>query len=157
MFTFIIAISTLVVGYLVYGKFIAKFFGEDPNKETPAYKINDGVDYIPMPRWKVFTIEFLNIAGLGPIFGAILGAMYGPWAYLWIVVGCIFMGSVHDYFSGMLSVRNDGASLPELVGKYLGTGMQQFLRLFTISVTYFCRGCVCDWPGWFAKYSHRRW
>jgi carbon starvation protein CstA len=90
-----------------------------------------------MPRWKVFTIEFLNIAGLGPIFGAILGAMYGPWAYLWIVVGCIFMGGVHDYFSGMLSVRNDGASLPELVGKYLGTGMQQFLRLFTILLLIF--------------------
>lgn len=137
MVTFIISIAALIVGYLVYGKFIAKFFGEDPNRETPAYTMNDGVDYIPMPRWKVFMIEFLNIAGLGPIFGAILGAMYGPWAYLWIVAGCIFMGSVHDYFSGMLSIRNNGASLPELVGKYLGTGMQQFLRIFTILLLIF--------------------
>ncbi|WP_462280970.1 carbon starvation CstA family protein [Salinivirga cyanobacteriivorans] len=137
MVTFIIAIAALIIGYLIYGKFIAGFFGEDANRETPAYRLNDGVDFIPMPRWKVFMIEFLNIAGLGPIFGAILGAMYGPWAYVWIVVGCIFMGSVHDYFSGMLSVRNNGASLPELVGKYLGTGMQQFLRVFTIVLLIF--------------------
>lgn len=137
MITFILSIAALITGYFIYGKFIARFFGEDAERKTPAYRINDGVDYIPMPRWKVFTIEFLNIAGLGPIFGAILGAMYGPWAYLWIVVGCIFMGSVHDYFSGMLSVRNDGASLPELVGKYLGKGMQQFLRLFTILLLIF--------------------
>jgi carbon starvation protein CstA len=137
MITFIVSILALIAGYLFYGRFIGRFFGEDSERKTPAYKINDGVDYIPMPRWKVFTIEFLNIAGLGPIFGAILGAMYGPWAYLWIVVGCIFMGSVHDYFTGMLSVRNDGASLPELVGKYLGKGMQQFLRLFTILLLIF--------------------
>jgi carbon starvation protein CstA len=137
MITFILSIAALIIGYFVYGKYIVRFFGEDPTRQTPAYELNDGVDYIPMPRWKVFMIQFLNIAGLGPIFGAILGAMYGPWAYFWIVVGCIFMGSVHDYFSGMLSVRNNGASLPELVGKYLGTGMQQFLRLFTILLLIF--------------------
>src|SRR6056297_1001076 len=137
MVTFIIAIAALIIGYLIYGKFIAGFFGEDANRETPAYRLNDGVDFIPMPRWKVFMIEFLNIAGLGPIFGAILGAMYGPWAYVWIVLGCIFMGSVHDYFSGMLSLRNNGASLPELVGKYLGVSMQQILRVFTVLLLIF--------------------
>ncbi len=137
MISFILAIAALIAGYFIYGKFIARFFGEDEKRETPAYKLNDGVDFIPMPRWKVFMIEFLNIAGLGPIFGAILGAMYGPWAYVWIVLGCIFMGSVHDYFSGMLSLRNNGASLPELVGKYLGMGMQQFLRIFTILLLIF--------------------
>ena len=137
MFTFIIAILALVLGYVVYGRFIQRFFGADNSLETPAYRLRDNVDYLPMPRWKVFLIEFLNIAGLGPIFGAILGAMYGPAAYIWIVLGCIFMGSVHDYFSGMLSVRSAGASLPELVGKYLGTGIQQVLRVFTIVLLIF--------------------
>ncbi len=137
MWTFIISIGLLIVGYLFYGKYIERFFGADPGRKTPAYTMNDGVDYIPMPRWKVFMIQFLNIAGLGPIFGAILGAMYGPWAYVWIVFGCIFMGSVHDYFSGMLSLRNKGASLPELVGKYLGVSVQQLLRVFTILLLIF--------------------
>ena len=137
MVTFIIAILALIAGYIVYGKYIARFFGADTSAKTPAYRLNDGVDYIPMPRWKVFMIEFLNIAGLGPIFGAVLGAMYGPWAYVWIVFGCIFMGSVHDYFSGMLSMRNDGASLPELVGKYLGKGFRQVLRVFTLLLLIF--------------------
>ncbi|MFW6020268.1 MAG: carbon starvation protein A [Bacteroidales bacterium] len=137
MVTFIIAILALILGYIVYGHFIERFFGADSSRETPAYRMRDNVDYLPMPRWKVFLIEFLNIAGLGPIFGAILGAMYGPVAYLWIVLGCIFMGSVHDYFSGMLSVRNDGASLPELVGKYLGPVIQQVLRVFTVVLLIF--------------------
>lgn len=137
MYTFIIAILALISGYVFYGRFIERFFGADKHKETPAYRLRDDVDYIPMPRWKVFVIEFLNIAGLGPIFGAILGAMYGPVAYLWIVIGCIFMGAVHDYFSGMLSLRHDGASLPELVGKYLGPVTQQFLRLFTVLLLVF--------------------
>ncbi len=137
MWTFIISILLLVLGYLFYGKFIERFFGADSKRKTPAYTMGDGVDYIPMTRWKVFMIQFLNITGLGPIFGAILGAMYGPWAYVWIVVGCIFMGSVHDYFSGMLSLRNKGASLPELVGKYLGVSVQQILRVFTILLLIF--------------------
>jgi carbon starvation protein CstA len=137
MWTFSISILLLILGYLVYGKFIARFFGEDTSRETPAYTKQDGVDFIPMPRWKVFMIQFLNIAGLGPIFGAILGAAYGPWAYVWIVSGCIFMGSVHDYFSGMLSIRHGGASLPELVGKYLGVSIQQALRIFTILLLIF--------------------
>lgn len=137
MYTFIIAIIALIAGYLIYGRYIARFFGAEAKRETPAYRLNDGVDFIPMPLWKVFMIQFLNIAGLGPIFGAILGAMYGPVAYLWIVLGCIFMGSVHDYFSGMLSVRNGGASLPELVGKYLGPLMRQILRVFTVLLLIF--------------------
>ncbi|TAJ13484.1 carbon starvation protein A [Marinilabiliaceae bacterium JC017] len=137
MWTFIGAIATLVIGFLVYGKYIERFFGADDCRPTPAVSKNDGVDFSPMPTWKVFTIQFLNIAGLGPIFGAILGAMYGPIAYIWIVLGCIFMGAVHDYFSGMLSIRNDGASIPEIVGKYLGPGFQHFLRVFTVLLLIF--------------------
>lgn len=137
MWTFIAAIAALVIGYIVYGKFVERFFGADDNIKTPAIQKADGVDFSPMPTWKVFTIQFLNIAGLGPIFGAILGAMYGPMAYVWIVVGCIFMGSVHDYFSGMLSIRNGGASIPEIVGKYLGPGFQYFLRIFTLLLLIF--------------------
>ncbi|MFA8436428.1 MAG: carbon starvation protein A [Marinifilaceae bacterium] len=137
MITFTVAIAALILGYIFYGKFIERFFGADDRIETPAVRLEDGVDYIPMPVWKMFMIEFLNIAGLGPIFGAILGAMYGPVAYIWIVLGCIFMGSVHDYFSGMLSIRNDGASLPEMVGKYLGPGFQNFLRIFSVLLLIF--------------------
>ena len=137
MWTFLISITALITGYVLYGRFIERFFGIDKNRKTPAYTKQDGIDYIPMKPWKVFMIQFLNIAGLGPIFGAILGAAYGPWAYVWIVLGCIFMGSVHDYFSGMLSIRNGGASLPELVGKYLGVSIQQILRVFTVLLLVF--------------------
>ncbi|HOZ31188.1 MAG TPA: carbon starvation CstA family protein [Bacteroidales bacterium] len=137
MITFIVSILALIAGYFVYGRFAAKYVGEDQSKLTPAVIINDGVDYTPMPLWKVFIIQFLNIAGLGPIFGAILGAAYGPMAYIWIVLGCIFMGAGHDYFSGMLSIRNNGASLPELVGKYLGNGTRNFLRFFTLILLIF--------------------
>lgn len=132
MITLLVSIAILILGYVFYGKFVEKYFGIDKNRKTPAIEINDGVDYVPMPTWKVFIIQFLNIAGLGPIFGAILGAAYGPMAYLWIVFGCIFMGAAHDYFSGMMSLRNNGASLPELVGKYLGKGTKYFLRFFTL-------------------------
>ncbi|HRX31881.1 MAG TPA: carbon starvation protein A, partial [Tenuifilaceae bacterium] len=132
MITFIASIVALILGYIIYGKFVERIFGADKNKKTPAYTQNDGVDYVPLPWGKVFLIQFLNIAGLGPIFGAILGATYGPIAFLWIVFGCIFGGAVHDYFSGMLSVRNNGASIPEVVGKYLGTGFKQFMRAFTV-------------------------
>ncbi|HXK81356.1 MAG TPA: carbon starvation CstA family protein [Bacteroidales bacterium] len=137
MYTFVLSIGLLILGYFFYGKFIEKFFGADNSKKTPAYTKTDGIDYIPMPAWKIFMIQFLNIAGLGPIFGAILGAQYGPMAYVWIVFGCIFMGAVHDYFSGMLSIRNDGESLPELVGRYLGISVQQILRIFTIALLIF--------------------
>lgn len=132
MITFLSAIAFLIAGYFFYGRFIDRFFGIDPNAITPAIRLEDGVDFIPMKPWRMYLIQFLNIAGLGPIFGAILGAMYGPMAYIWIVLGNIFMGSVHDYFSGMLSIRENGASLPELVGKYLGNGFRQVLRIFTL-------------------------
>ena len=120
MITFCLSILALVAGYLIYGKFVDKFFGADPKRTTPAVTKADGVDFKEMPAWKIFVIQFLNIAGLGPIFGAIMGAAYGPAAYLWIVFGCIFMGAVHDYFSGMLSLRNDGVNMPDVTGKYLG-------------------------------------
>lgn len=137
MITFIVSIAILITGYIFYGKFADRFFGMDKNRITPAFDKRDNVDFIPMPTWKVFMIQFLNIAGLGPIFGAILGAMYGPVSYIWIVLGCIFIGSMHDYFSGMLSIRNGGASLPELVGTYLGKNMKIFLRVFTLFLLVF--------------------
>ncbi len=137
MITLALSVTLLVMGYLVYGRVAERFFGMDPSRETPAYTKNDGIDYVPMKGWRVFMIQFLNIAGLGPIFGAILGAMYGPVVYIWIVVGCIFMGAMHDYFSGMLSVRHGGASLPELVGTYLGNSMRGFLRVFTLLLLLF--------------------
>jgi len=137
MISFITAIIVLILGFVFYGRFMERFFGADDSRPTPAVSMKDGVDFTPMPTWKVFTIQFLNIAGLGPIFGAILGAMYGPVAYIWIVLGAIFMGAVHDYFSGMLSIRNGGASIPEIVGKYLGTGFQNFLRIFSLLLLIF--------------------
>lgn len=124
MITFVLSIVLLVAGYFVYGKFVDRFFGADSTRKTPAYAQEDGVDFQPMATWKVFVIQFLNIAGLGPIFGAIMGAAYGPAAYLWIVVGCIFMGAVHDFFAGMMSIRNGGANMPDITGKYLGKGMR---------------------------------
>ena len=120
MITFILSILALVGGYMLYGKFAERVFGPDPNRKTPAYTKQDGVDYMPMPTWKIFMIQFLNIAGLGPIFGAILGAQFGTAAYIWIVVGCIFIGAFHDFFSGMISLREGGANLPDIIGKYLG-------------------------------------
>jgi carbon starvation protein CstA len=132
MFTFILSIAALIVGYLVYGRFVERLFGADPSRETPAYTMQDGVDYIPMPWWRIFLIQFLNIAGLGPIVGAVLGAAYGPIAFLWIVLGCIFAGAVHDYFSGMISIRLGGMSIPEIIGKYLGLSVKQFMRGFTL-------------------------
>ncbi|WP_146127097.1 carbon starvation CstA family protein, partial [Clostridium liquoris] len=132
MISFIISLIALVVGYFTYGKVVERIFGADESIQTPAIRLEDGVDYVPMPEWKIFLIQFLNIAGLGPIFGAILGAMFGPAAFLWIVFGCIFAGGVHDYFSGMLSVRHDGASIPEIVGKYLGNGFKQIMRVFSV-------------------------
>ncbi|MGV8984345.1 carbon starvation CstA family protein, partial [Clostridium sp.] len=134
MISFILAIIALIVGYFIYGTIVEKAFGADENKQTPAIRLADGVDFVEMPEWKIFLIQFLNIAGLGPIFGAIAGAMWGPVAFLWIVFGCIFAGGVHDYFSGMLSVRHDGASIPEVVGIYLGKGFKNFMRVFSVVV-----------------------
>jgi len=132
MITFLLSIVALVVGFLLYGRFVERIFRPDPARETPAIRIHDGVDYVPMPGWKIFMIQFLNIAGLGPIFGAILGAMYGPAAFIWIVLGSILAGGVHDFFSGMLSERNDGASISEVVGIYLGPWFKQFMRVFSV-------------------------
>ena len=122
----------LVAGYFLYGRFVEKIFGPDPARPTPAVAKADGVDFIKLPSWKVFMIQFLNIAGTGPIFGAIMGAKFGPSSYLWIVLGCIFAGAVHDYLSGMLSVRNGGVGLPELAGKYLGRGMKSAVLVFSV-------------------------
>jgi carbon starvation protein CstA len=132
MISFIIALIALLAGYFIYGAFIERQFGIDENRATPAVELNDGVDFVPMPAWRIFMVQFLNIAGLGPIFGAIMGAMYGPAAFLWIVLGCIFGGAVHDFFSGMLSVRHNGVSIPEVVGHYMGNGFKQFMRAFSV-------------------------
>ena len=131
MFTFLIALCTLIVGYFVYGKLVDKLFGPT-DAETPAVRYNDGVDYIPLPTWKVFLIQLLNIAGLGPIFGALAGALWGPCVYFWIVFGTIFAGGVHDYLSGMISIREDGKSISEVVGKHLGSTMLIIMRVFSV-------------------------
>lgn len=132
MYSFLISIVALVLGYLLYGAFVERAFGPDPARRTPAIEKADGVDYIVMPTWKVYMIQFLNIAGTGPIFGAIMGAKFGPASYLWIVLGCIFAGAVHDYMCGMLSVRHGGASFPDLVGDYLGKRTQKVMLVFSV-------------------------
>ena len=131
MITFIVSFIALILGYVIYGKFVAGVFQPD-NRQTPAVVKNDGIDYVPMPNWKVFMVQFLNIAGTGPIFGAIMGAKFGPSAYLWIIFGCIFAGAVHDYLSGMLSIRNGGSDLPQLIGKYLGIVPRNIMLVFSI-------------------------
>ena len=132
MISFSVSLVALLLGYLLYGKFVERVFVPDSNRPTPAVAMADGVDYIPMPGWKIFMIQFLNIAGTGPIFGAIMGAKFGPAAYLWIVFGCIFAGAVHDYLTGMLSVRHGGANLPELVGTYLGRRTKAVMLCFSV-------------------------
>jgi len=132
MITFICCLLLLIAGYFIYGKFVERIFGIDTHRETPAFAQCDGVDYLPMPTWKVFMIQFLNIAGLGPIFGAIMGAKFGVSSYIWIVFGSIFAGATHDFLSGMLSMRNGGESLPELIGRYLGKNFKQLMRGFTL-------------------------
>lgn len=132
MYSFLAALAILLVGYGLYGAFVDRYFGADDQRSTPAHTQEDGVDFVPLPWHKIFLIQFLNIAGLGPIFGAIMGAMYGPAAFFWIAFGCIFAGGVHDYFSGMLSVRHEGKSIPEIVGNYLGEGSRKVMRGFSI-------------------------
>ena len=132
MITFVVAIVALVLGYVFYGALVEKIFGVDNERQTPAFTKQDGVDFMPMPLWKVFLIQFLNIAGTGPIFGAIGGILFGPAAYLWIVLGCIFAGATHDFLSGMISLRKGGASLPEIIGDELGTGVRQVMRVFAL-------------------------
>lgn len=132
MITFILSIFILVFGYFIYARYLEKVFEVDPKRITPAYTLRDDVDYVPMSWWRVLLIQFLNIAGLGPIFGAIAGAMWGPVAFLWIIFGTVFGGAVHDFFSGMISVRHDGKSITEIIGIYLGKYAKQIMRIFTI-------------------------
>ncbi|MDX9881057.1 MAG: carbon starvation protein A [Prolixibacteraceae bacterium] len=132
MITFFSSLTVLLLGYFFYSRAVERIFAVDPSRKTPAYIMNDGVDYIPMPWWRIFLIQFLNIAGLGPIFGAVAGAMWGPVAFLWIVLGSVFAGATHDFFSGMLSIKHKGLSITEIVGIYMGTGVKQFIRGFTV-------------------------
>ncbi len=131
MISFVLSLLALLLGYLFYGRYVDRMFGPD-DRVTPAVAKADGLDYIVLPSWKIFMIQFLNIAGTGPIFGAIMGAKFGPVAYLWIVFGCIFAGATHDYLSGMLSVRHGGAGLPELIGQYLGKASKSLMLVFTV-------------------------
>lgn len=132
MISFTCCLIFLIAGYFIYGRFIERLFGIDPNRKTPAYELRDGVDYVPMPAWRVFMIQFLNIAGLGPIFGAIMGAKFGIASFLWIALGTVFAGATHDFIAGMLSLRHKGESLPEMTGRYLGQNFKQFMRIFTV-------------------------
>ncbi|KON85121.1 carbon starvation protein CstA [Rossellomorea marisflavi] len=132
MITFIVSIIILIIGYFTYGKFIEKLFGVKEQRPTPAYAKKDDVDYVPMGTWKNSMIQLLNIAGVGPIFGPIMGALYGPVAFLWIVLGSIFAGAVHDYLTGMISIRNGGAHLPQLAGRFLGKTMKHVVNAFSV-------------------------
>ncbi len=132
MLLFFACVALLIVGYFTYGTIVDRIFGPDPNRPTPARAMADGVDYVEMSPRKIFLVQLLNIAGLGPIFGPILGALYGPAALIWIVIGSIFAGAVHDYFSGMLSLRHEGRSVPDVVGLQLGNAFKQFMRFFAI-------------------------
>ena len=137
MISFILGIVALVLGYVVYGKIVEKVFVINPNAPTPAIRLRDGIDYIAMPSWKTTLIQLLNIAGTGPIFGAIAGALFGPAAFAWIVFGCIFAGAVHDYMIGMLSVRNNGTNISEIVGRYLGKAPLYIMRVFSVVLLIF--------------------
>lgn len=132
MASFLIAIAVLIGGYFIYGTVVERIFGIDAKRLTPAVELRDDVDFMPLPTWKVFLIQFLNIAGLGPIFGAIMGIMFGPAAFLWIVFGTLFGGAVHDFISAMMSIRSGGASLPEIVGRELGRPVMNAMRGFSI-------------------------
>ena len=131
MITFILSLVALILGYFLYGRFVERVFGPD-DRETPAVAKADGVDFMVLPNWKIFMIQFLNIAGTGPIFGAIMGAKFGPSAYLWIVFGCIFAGATHDYLSGMISMRKGGVGLHEVIGETLGDKTRKLMLVFSV-------------------------
>ena len=141
MITFFAALAILITGYFTYSKVVERIFGPD-DRPTPATTMTDGVDYVPMKQWKIFLIQLLNIAGLGPIFGAISGALWGPVVFLWIVFGTIFAGGVHDFLSGMISIRHRGSSISEIVGIYLGNGMVANNR------GYFSVESLEEWCSW---------
>ena len=132
MSVFLLSVILLFAGYFIYGKIVENVFGINEKNKTPAISKSDGVDFMPLPNWRVFLIQFLNIAGLGPVFGAILGALYGPVALIWIVLGSIFAGGVHDYMAGMISVRHGGQSLAPLIEKYLGSRIKGIFLTFMI-------------------------
>ena len=137
MITFLVAVVLLVIAYFTYGKFVEKVFGINPKRRTPAYANADGVDYVPMGKQKNALIQLLNIAGTGPVFGPIMGALFGPVAFLWIVFGAIFAGAVHDYLTGMISIRNRGAHIPELEGKFLVNISKHLVNFFARLVLLF--------------------
>ena len=133
MISFFVCLAILILGYFIYGGYVESCFRPPiDDRKTPAYRLEDGVDYVPMGTGRVFLIQLLNIAGLGPIFGALAGAMWGPAVFLWITFGTVFAGGVHDFISGLLSERNDGASISEIVGKYLGDTMRHIMRGFSV-------------------------
>lgn len=137
MFSLLASFAVLIIGYFVYGKITEKVFSPD-DRATPALTINDGVDFVPMKTWKAFLIQLLNIAGTGPIFGALMGAVFGPVVFLWIVFGSVLGGAVHDYMSGMISLRHDGASVAELSGTYLGKAVKVIMRIFSVLLLVLC-------------------
>lgn len=134
MITFLVCLSFLVTAYFTYGRYLERLCRVDRTHTVPSAARYDKVDYLPLPVWKTFLIQLLNIAGLGPVFGAVLGAAYGPVAFLWITLGVIFMGGMHDFVAGFISLRRQGASLPESVGDHLGNGAKLVLRLFTVGL-----------------------
>lgn len=134
MITFVICLTLLITAYFTYGRYLEKLADIDPKRPTPVDRCEDGVDYIKLPRWRVFLIQLLNIAGTGPIFGAILGACFGPVAFLWITLGGIFFGAMHDFFSGVMIMRHDGRSLPEIIGIYMGVTTRSVVRVFSIAL-----------------------
>ena len=146
MISFISGFLCLILGFFLYGKLVDKVFGADPSRKTPCYTCQDGVDYIPMPTWKGNLIQFLNIAGTGPIFGAIQGILFGPAAFFWIVLGCIFGGAVHDYMSGMISIRMNGASLPEIIGDNLGNIPRLLMRVLSLGLMILCGAVFVTTP-----------
>ena len=137
MISLLIAFAVLIVGYLIYGRVTEKIFAPDDRK-TPAIAINDGVDCVPMKTWKAFLVQLLNIAGTGPIFGALMGAVFGPVVFLWIVFGSILGGAVHDYMSGMISSRHEGSSIAELSGTYIGKAVKWIMRVFSVVLLVLC-------------------
>ncbi len=157
MITFCTALVLLFLGYLLYSRVVARVFGEEPDRPTPAHTKTDGVDYVEMPTWKVFLIQFLNIAGTGPIFGAIMGILFGPAAYLWIVLGCIFGGAVHDYLTGMISIRTDGANVTEIVGREMGRKMRVLMLLVTLAMVLLVGAVFTRTPADLLAQLTRQW